>query len=101
MQPDVKRGLGLLADVLLNPAFPEKEIALEKESQLAGIKAEDEEVTSVARNLLKANLFGSHPYGLRGSGTPETIAKLTRRILWTSIPNTPWAAMASSPCSAT
>ena len=29
------------------------------------------------QDLLRAQLFGSHPYGLRGSGTPESVARLT------------------------
>jgi zinc protease len=57
--------------------MPEKAVAREKEAQLAGIKAEEEEMTVVARNILRAELFGSHPYGLRGSGTPESVASLT------------------------
>jgi zinc protease len=77
MQPDLALGLGLLADVLINPSFPEREVALEKQSQLAGIKAEDEQPTSVARNLLRERLFGTHPYALRNSGSAESVASLT------------------------
>src|SRR5579862_751939 len=81
MKPDMRRGLEILSDVLLNPTMTDKEVALEKETQLAGIKAEDEEVNTVARNLLRANLFGGHPYGLRAGGAPGTVAKLTRQDL--------------------
>ncbi|MDP9292272.1 MAG: insulinase family protein, partial [Verrucomicrobiota bacterium] len=81
MKPDLKTGLDIFADVLLNPIAPEKAVAREKEIQLAGIKEEDEEVTNVARNLMRANLFPGHPYGLRGTGTPETVAKLTQADL--------------------
>ena len=78
MRPDLRAGLGLLADVLLHATLPEKALAREKDAQLAGIKAEDEEITVIARHLLRENLFGAHPYGLRGSGTPESVARLTR-----------------------
>ena len=78
MRPDFRAGLGLLADVLLHAALPEKAIAREKDAQLAAIKAEDEEMTVLARHLLRKNLFGAHPYGLRGSGTPASVARLTR-----------------------
>ncbi len=81
MEPDLKLGLDLLSDVLRNPTMPEKEIRREKEIQIAGIKAEEEEMTTVARNLLRANLFVDHPYGLRSNGTPETVAKLTQKDL--------------------
>jgi zinc protease len=81
MQPGLRLGAGLLADVLLNPVFPEKVIEREKEAQLAAIKAEEEEMTAVARNLMRANLFPNHPYGLRNSGTPETVARLNQKAL--------------------
>jgi zinc protease len=78
MKPDAVTGLGLMADVLLNPAFPDKEIALEKQFQLASIKAEDEEVTTTARNLMRATLYPGHPYSLRLNGTPASVSKLSR-----------------------
>jgi zinc protease len=78
LRPDLKAGLDILADVLCHASLPEKAIAREKEVQLAGIKAEDEEMTSVARTLLRSELMKNHPYGLRGSGTPESVARLTR-----------------------
>jgi zinc protease len=78
MKPDAGAGLELLSDVLLNPVFPGKEIALEKQFQLASIKAEDEEVTSTARNLMRASLYPGHPYSLRLNGTPATVPSLTR-----------------------
>jgi zinc protease len=77
MQPDFRTGLELLADVLLNATMPEKAVAREKEAQLAAIKAEEEEMTVVARNLLRANLFGGHPYGLRHAGSPESVARIS------------------------
>jgi zinc protease len=80
-RPDLKVGLEILADVILNPTMPEKAIAREKEAQIAGLKAEEEEMTTVARNLLRKELFAGHPYGLRVNGTPETVAKLTQKEL--------------------
>jgi len=77
MRPDFGTGLGLLADVLKNATMPEKAVAREKEAQLASLKAEEEEMTVVARNLLRAELFGTHPYARRISGTPESVARLT------------------------
>lgn len=78
MKPDTALGLGILADVVLHPTFPEKEIAREKEVQIAGIRAEEEEMTTVARNLMRANLYPGHPYGLRAAGTPETVSSLAQ-----------------------
>ncbi len=78
LQPDLRLGLDILADTLLHSVLPEKAIAREKEIQLAGIKAEEEEMTVVARQLLRAELYPNHPYGLRPLGSPESVARLTR-----------------------
>ena len=77
MQPDLALGIEVLSDVLLNPIFPDREVELEKKSQIAGIKADDEQMTSVARNLVRENLFGAHPYGLRNLGTQASVEALT------------------------
>jgi zinc protease len=77
MKPDFALGLNVLADVLQNPVFPEAEVELEKQAQIAGIKAENEQVTAVARNVAREKLFGSHPYALRTAGRIESVAKLT------------------------
>src|SRR6202030_2519268 len=53
MKPDLKTAADLLADVLLNANFPEKAVAREKEVQIAGIKQEEEQLTAVARNILR------------------------------------------------
>ena len=76
MKEDFTLGMEVLADVVANATFPESEVALEKDSQLAAIKAEDDQITAVARNLLKPRLYGSHPYGFRVNGSPETVSKL-------------------------
>src|SRR5881628_3693627 len=49
-KPDLKTGINLLSDVLLNATMPEKAIAREKEIQIAAIQQEEEQLTSVARN---------------------------------------------------
>jgi zinc protease len=77
MQPDLRLGLNILADVIQNPAFAEANLAREKDALLAAIKSEEEEMTVVARHLLRENLFANHPYGLRGHGTVESVANLT------------------------
>jgi zinc protease len=76
LKTDFGLGLDLLADVLLNANFPEKAVAREKEAQLASIKADEEEMTSVARNLLRARLFAGHPFALRSLGTRESVRVL-------------------------
>jgi len=80
-RPDLKLGADLLADVLLNATMPEKAVAREKEVQLAGIKEDEEQLTTVARNIMRQALFREHPYALRSKGSPESVAHLTQKDL--------------------
>ncbi len=77
LRPDLAHGLGLLADVLLHASFPAAALGRERDAQLASIKADDEEVTSNARSLLRAQLFAGHPFAMPILGTPGTLATLT------------------------
>src|SRR6266516_1643110 len=81
MKPDVKLGVDLLSDVLLNATFPEKAIAREKEIQIAAIQQEEEQLTTVARNIMRQALFPQHPYALRSNGSVESIQRLTQKDL--------------------
>jgi zinc protease len=70
--------MDILSDVLMHAAFPGEEIVREKEDQVASIKAEDEQITTVAKHAMRRAVFGDHPYGLRSSGTEESVEALTR-----------------------
>ena len=80
-QPDLKLGVELFSDVLLNATLPEKAVAREKEVQIAGIKQEEEQMTAVARNILRQALFQEHPYALRTNGSAESVAGLAQKNL--------------------
>jgi len=80
-QPDLRLGVEILADVLLNATMPESAVAREKEVQLAGIKEDEEQLTTVARNILREALFCEHPYALRGKGSAESVATLRQQDL--------------------
>jgi zinc protease len=80
-KPDLKLGVEILSDVLLNATMPEKAVAREKEVQIAAIKQEDEQMTTVARNLLRQALFDHHPYALRASGSIDSVQHLSRKDL--------------------
>ena len=80
-KPDVKLGVALLSDVLLNATMPEEAIAREKEIQIAAIKQDEEQLTTVARNILRQALFTQHPYALRANGSVDSVRRLTRKDL--------------------
>ena len=81
MKPDLQLGMDILSDVLAHAQFPQEEIAREKEDQIASIKAEDEQITTVARHAMRRAVFGEHPYGLRSNGTEQSVEALTREQL--------------------
>src|SRR2546425_9308829 len=81
MQTDLKTAVDLLSDVLRNANFPEKAVTREKEVQIAGIKQEEEQLTTVARNILRQALFTDHPYALRANGSPESVQHLNQKDL--------------------
>jgi zinc protease len=80
-KPDVKLGVELLSDVLLNATMPEKAIAREKEIQIAAIQQEEEQLTNVARNIMRQALFPQHAYALRSNGSVESVQRLTQKDL--------------------
>jgi len=71
--------LNLLADVVLNPSFPEEEMERQRASRLAGLVQEREDPASVARRVMAKALYGSkHPYGYPEIGTEEAVKGTTR-----------------------
>jgi zinc protease len=80
-KPDLKLGAEIFSDVLLNAIMPEKAIAREKDVQIAGIKEEEEKLTTVARNILREALFQHHPYALRSNGSVESVQHLNQKDL--------------------
>ena len=76
--------LDLFADLILHPSFPEDEVARERKLTLAAIEREENTPATMAQRVLPALLYGpTHPYGnpLTGSGTTESVSKLSRADL--------------------
>ncbi|MFO1477067.1 MAG: pitrilysin family protein [Verrucomicrobiota bacterium] len=73
---DFEVGLTLLADVLLNPTFPARELEREREVQIAGIRAQQDQLLKSASNLMKRTLFQGTGYGLDPLGTESSVSKI-------------------------
>jgi zinc protease len=72
-------GLELMADVLLQPTFPEDEIDRFRTRRIASIQSEKSSPGSMAQNAVAAALFGrTHPYGHSLSGEEADAKKVTR-----------------------
>ena len=74
-------GLDLLADVARNPAFAEEEIDRQKEQIASSLQVNRGDPDYVASVVFDRLVYGFHPYGLPDSGTPETLARVTRADL--------------------
>ncbi len=62
MKEDTQLGMQLLADILMNPVFPEDKIKLAKEGQKAGISRRNDDPMSIARREAMKVVFGEdHP----------------------------------------
>jgi zinc protease len=67
--------------VLLNATMPDKAVTREKEVQIAGIKQEEEQLTTVARNIMRQALFSNYPYALRPTGSVDSVQRLSQKDL--------------------
>lgn len=74
-------GMNLLADVVHNPAFAPEEIERQKEQTISSLRVNGDDPDYVASTVFDRLVYGFHPYGLPGSGTPDTLAKITREDL--------------------
>ena len=78
VKKDVARGLDLLADVLLNPTFPQGEVAKLLTQRIDEIKAAKDQAQAVINNYFISYLYGSHPYGRPPRGDEKSNAAITR-----------------------
>ncbi len=77
MTNDFAAGLNLVADVLLNPVFPAPALDVERQIQLAGIKAQRDQLLQSGGRLMRRALFGDTGYGLDVQGSETSVTKLT------------------------
>ena len=73
---DFATGLGLVAEVLREPTFPEAPLAREREIQLAGIRAQRDHLLRSASITMRRTLFGETGYGLDTQGTETSVTGL-------------------------
>jgi zinc protease len=78
LRKDLALGLDLLAEVLLQPAFPEAELKRRREEIAAGIQRSEQDPQIVAGRAMAELLYPGHPYSRPVSGTVESVRRLTR-----------------------
>ncbi len=78
---EMKEALELLARVLQQPEFPAAVLEREKARVIGALQEADTKPEVIADRNFNTLIYGDHPYGLRGSGEVDTIARLTREDL--------------------
>jgi zinc protease len=78
------KALDIYADLILHPAYPEKEFTRLKQDRIATIRREKVQPQTMALRVVPQLLYGKgHPYALpfTGSGTEASVKKLSREDL--------------------
>jgi zinc protease len=75
---DLDKGLDLLSDAMLHPAFPQGEVDKLLSQSVDGIKAAKDEAQSVVLSYYYGYLFGKHPYARSEGGDELSLARIKR-----------------------
>jgi predicted Zn-dependent peptidase len=70
----------LLADMLANPRFDEKELKREQRVIIEEIKMVEDTPEEYLGDIFNAELFPGHPLGLSIAGTPKTVRTFSRDV---------------------
>jgi zinc protease len=81
MKDSFEQGLQMLSDMVERPAFAPEEIDRQRQQQLSFLKVSLDDPAYLANAVFDRLVFGFNPYGLPDSGTPETMAGITRNDL--------------------
>jgi zinc protease len=81
LKKDLTVGLELLAEILTASTFPQVEIDRQKQTIIAGIKAQEEDPGTVAGRAFAAALFPQSPYGRPVEGSEASVKGLQAQSL--------------------
>jgi predicted Zn-dependent peptidase len=78
LKKDLREGLDLLSDILLDPVFPQAEVTKLAEQRIDGIKSAKDRADSVIGRYFAAYLYGQHPYARPVGGDERSLLAITR-----------------------
>jgi zinc protease len=81
MKDSLGVALDLVSDLARNPAFASEEIERQRQQIVSGLKVSYDDPDYLAGVVFDRLVYGFHPYGKPDSGTPESIAAVTREDL--------------------
>jgi zinc protease len=79
---NLRPSLGIMADVVLNPAFPTDQFTIQKQRRLSQIGLEKADPRGLALRVLPNIIYGAnHAYGKPASGFEKSVEGITREDL--------------------
>ena len=75
---ELKQALDLFGRIVQQPEFPVAALDREKARTIGSIRDADTRPETILGRNFNMLVYGSHPYGMRGSGEAATVASLTR-----------------------
>lgn len=70
--------LALLRSAIMEPRFDQSAIDRVRAQVVSGLKSDEKDPSTIARNAMKQMSFGDHPYGSASDGTIASVEGLTR-----------------------
>jgi predicted Zn-dependent peptidase/outer membrane lipoprotein-sorting protein len=81
MKDSLGVGLDIISDVARNPAFAPEEIERQRQQMISAMRVSYEDPDYIAGTVFDRLVYGFHPYGKPDSGTPESLASISREDL--------------------
>jgi zinc protease len=81
MKDSYETGLRMLSDMARRPAFAQEEIERQRQQMLSSLQVSLQDPGFIADSVFRRLVYGFHPYAWPHSGTPETLAAITREDL--------------------
>jgi zinc protease len=82
LSEDFEAMLGLVGEIVMQPAFPEREIDKRKGEVLNAIRQDEDNPAAMAMHALFAALYpDQHPYGRPSKGTLDSVSRIEREDL--------------------
>ena len=81
MKDSFETGLAMLSEMARHPAFAQAEIDRQRQQMLSSLQVSLADPDFIANAVFDRLVYGFHPYGLPGAGTPQTLAAVTRADL--------------------
>ncbi len=81
MKDSYDKVLDVVSDIVMHPSFAPDEIERQRAQAVSALRVSAEDPDAVANRVIDRLIYGFHPYGMPGAGTPESLASLTRADL--------------------